>query len=95
MFRLIMRIGASRPGAARAFWNTIGDCLTHNIRALPDVIKVSALYLHIGPFAQYVIGRIDEQIAEIDSGRWQEPALVVAEDVAANGLRRKVPVSVS
>ena len=95
VFRLIMRIGASRPGAARAFWNTIGDCLTHNIRALPDVIKVSALYLHIGPFAQYVIGRIDEQIAEIDSGRWQEPALVVAEDVAANGLRRKVPVSVS
>ncbi len=94
VFRLISRIGSSRPGAGRAFWKTIWDCMTHNRRALPDVVKISALYLHVGPFAQYVIGRIDEQIAEIDAGLWSEPALVIAADVVVGARRRvKDPVS--
>ncbi len=75
MARLAMRIGRARPGAGRAFWRAVADCLTHNPAALPYVIKISALYLHLGPFARYVIGRIDEQIAEIDSGRWARPAI--------------------
>jgi hypothetical protein len=45
-----------------------------------------ALYLHFGPFARYVVGRLEEQIAAIDSGAWKEPT-PVRTSVAAPALR--------
>ena len=91
--RLIMRVGKSRPGAAAAFWNTITDCLVRNPRALAYVIKVSALYLHVGPFATYVVGRIDEQIREIDAGVRLTPAIV--QPIRAPSLLRERRVRAS
>ena len=32
-----------------------------------------ALYVHLGPFSQFVVARIGEQIDDVDSGRWQKP----------------------
>jgi hypothetical protein len=95
VIRLALRIHRTRPGSGKAFWRTVGDCLAHNPAAIPYVIKIAALYLHVGPFANYVIGRIDEQIAELDAGRWIEPerfqpkraASIVRERRAAAGGR--------
>jgi radical SAM superfamily enzyme YgiQ (UPF0313 family) len=76
VLRLAMRMSRARPGAGAAFWKTVRDCLTNNPGALPYVIKISALYLHVGPFAEYVVGRIDEQIQDIDADRWPTPKII-------------------
>jgi hypothetical protein len=76
LVRLVSWIGGARPGAGAELWKSIADCLLHNPTALPYVVKVSALYLHVGPFSNYVIGRIDEQIRLIDEGLWTSPKIV-------------------
>jgi hypothetical protein len=78
--RLLWRISSAGPGARRELWKTILDCVVHNPKALPYVIMISALYLHLGPFARQVVAEIDEQIADIDSGRWRPPMNVPTEE---------------
>jgi len=46
------------------FWRTVINCAMHNPTALRSVIKMSALYLHLGPFSQYVAKSLDRQIAK-------------------------------
>jgi uncharacterized membrane protein (DUF373 family) len=31
-------------------WKTVVDCLWHNPRSLRAVVKLSLVYLHLGPF---------------------------------------------
>ena len=76
--RLAWRISDAGPGARRQFWSTILDCATHNPKALPYLIMMMALYLHLGPFARRVIAEIDGQIEDFDSGRWSAPAPIQA-----------------
>ncbi len=38
-----------------------------------------ALYVHLGPFSRFVVAQIDKQIADIEKGNWEQPALVAAE----------------
>ena len=40
------------------------------------VVSLMALYMHFGPFSRYVVGRLEEQIASIDSGVWKAPTAV-------------------
>jgi Radical SAM superfamily len=46
----------------------------------------AALYLHLGPFARYVIRKVDELIAQIDAGDWRSP-LVDARMITAARFR--------
>jgi radical SAM superfamily enzyme YgiQ (UPF0313 family) len=78
--RLVLRLPAAGPGAARQFWKTVLDCAIHNPRALPFLCMLSALYLHHGPFSRRVIAQIDRQIEDIDFGRWSPPRRAPAED---------------
>ena len=71
--RLLFRIHRAGPGAARQFWHMLLDCALHNPKALPYVVMVSALYLHLGPFSRQVIDEIDREIGEVDQGRWRAP----------------------
>lgn len=71
--RLLWRIRRAGRGVRRQFWNTMLDCIIHNPRALPYLIMISALYLHLGPFARQVICEIDRQIQDVDLGRWHAP----------------------
>ncbi|GBR11367.1 methyltransferase [Acetobacter oeni LMG 21952] len=71
--RLLFRIHRAGPGAGGQFWRMLLDCAVHNPKALPYVVMVSALYLHLGPFARQVVGEIDREISDVDSGRWQAP----------------------
>ncbi|NHN88625.1 B12-binding domain-containing radical SAM protein [Acetobacter conturbans] len=76
--RLLFRIHRARPGAGKQFGRMLLDCALHNPKALPYVVMVSALYLHLGPFAQQVIGEIDREIEDIEQGRWQAPPVLLA-----------------
>jgi hypothetical protein len=57
---------------ARHFWRTVAACAAHNPRALRQVVMMSALYLHFGPFSKYVAEALERQMAERVS-RWQHP----------------------
>jgi hypothetical protein len=78
--RLLWRIPRAGHGVRRQLWSTLIDCLINNPRALPYVVKICALYLHLGPFARQVIAEIDGQIEDVDSGRWQAPVALLAEE---------------
>ncbi len=38
------------------------DCLANNRQALPYVLMMVALYLHLGPFSRHVIAQVQRQI---------------------------------
>jgi hypothetical protein len=80
--RLLWRIPGAGPGVRRQFWNTTLDCIIHNPTALPYLIMIIALYLHLGPFARQVIAEIDRQIEDIDLGRWRAPLTLQAGEKA-------------
>lgn len=68
-WRLLWRLSTMKGGVRREFWKTLVDCLAHNRRALPYVMMMVALYVHLGPFSRQVIGQVQQQIADIDNGR--------------------------
>lgn len=68
-WRLLWRLSTMRGGVRREFWKTLVDCLAHNRRALPYVMMMVALYVHLGPFSRQVIAQVQQQIDDIDSGR--------------------------
>jgi len=72
--RLAAQLSTLGRETRQAFWGAVTDCLTHNRDALPYVLIMATLYLHVGPFARYVISRLDAQIGNLDAGRWAMPA---------------------
>jgi radical SAM superfamily enzyme YgiQ (UPF0313 family) len=48
------------------FWKSFVDVLLHNPRAIRYSMSIIALYLHFGPFREYVLTRIDKEIALLD-----------------------------
>ena len=50
----------------------------HNPRAFPYLVMISALYLHLGPFARRVAAEIDRDMGNIESGRWRAPTALPA-----------------
>jgi radical SAM superfamily enzyme YgiQ (UPF0313 family) len=77
--RLVWSITLHKPEHRGHLWHMIAYTLRHNPRALNPMLQMVALYVHLGPFSRFVLQRIDEQIAEIEDGNWEQPALVAAE----------------
>jgi Domain of unknown function (DUF4070)/Radical SAM superfamily len=71
--RLAWRLPQVGPTARREFGKTVLYCLLHNPRALPFVLMMSALSLHLIPFARWVIAQIDRRIADPDFDRLRAP----------------------
>jgi hypothetical protein len=63
--RLIFRIHRTGTGASFNFWRTLIDCALHNPKALPYIVMINALYLHLGPFSKRVINEIERKISVI------------------------------
>jgi hypothetical protein len=80
--RLLWRIPRAGHGVRKQFLNTILDCIIHNPRALPYLVMISALYLHLGPFARQVVAEIDREIEDVDQGRWHAPPALQADEKA-------------
>ena len=74
-----------RDAAMRAeVWRTVVDCLWHNPRSLRAVLKLSLVYLHLGPFSRYAVNVLDQRMAS-DAGPRQR-------SVMARQLRPVAPV---
>jgi len=75
--RLMTAVTLHRPDMRREVWSTLFATLRRNPAGITAVMRLTALYLHLGPFSRYVISRIDAQIATIDAGLWEQPPLVL------------------
>jgi radical SAM superfamily enzyme YgiQ (UPF0313 family) len=73
--RMIWRMGIRGGDMRWEFWKTLAHCLTRNPMALRYVVSMLLLYLHLGPFARYVAGRLGDKIDEIDRGDWTPPRI--------------------
>ncbi len=51
------------PNMRRPFWSTLAATAWHNPATLRYFLFHTAFYLHLGPFARYVVGELDRQIA--------------------------------
>jgi GTP cyclohydrolase II len=60
--RLVHRMGIKKSYRG-LFWRTLAKLTWRNPKGLRYSIAMMALYLHFGDFKDYVIGRLDEQIA--------------------------------
>jgi radical SAM superfamily enzyme YgiQ (UPF0313 family) len=49
---------------------TLVHCICQNPRSLHAVLRLTALYLHLGPFSQYLV-QVLEQHLNADAGTWQ------------------------
>jgi radical SAM superfamily enzyme YgiQ (UPF0313 family) len=64
-----------RDTAMRAeVWRTVADCLWHNPRSLRAVLKLSLVYLHLGPFSRYAVNVLDQRMAS-DAGPRQQSVM--------------------
>lgn len=60
--RMAWRMGIRDCAVRRHFWRTMVDCLWHNPRALRYVGALSALYLHMGPFAERLVRGLGQRM---------------------------------
>ncbi len=74
--RLITRVTLYRPDMRAQAWRTLITILLRNPTAVTSAMRLTAFYVHLGPFSRFVVGRIDAQIGAIDAGRWIQPPLV-------------------
>jgi radical SAM superfamily enzyme YgiQ (UPF0313 family) len=74
--RLITRVTLYRPDMRAQAWRTLVTILLRNPTAVTSAMRLTAFYVHLGPFSRFVVGRIDAQIEAIDMGRWVQPPLV-------------------
>jgi radical SAM superfamily enzyme YgiQ (UPF0313 family) len=59
----VVRALTRMRGAALEFWRTLAYCAIRNPRAMISVVKLSALYLHFGPFSRTVASLLEQHIA--------------------------------
>ena len=78
LLRIIWYVGVLHPKLAPHFLRTFCECAWHNPSAVKSTTTMMTLYLHLGPFAQQVIGDIERLIERIDRGEWRSPDLVPA-----------------
>jgi hypothetical protein len=67
LIRMLWAMNVTRPELRSHFWTTVIDCLRNKPRNFEYVIMMSVFFLHLGAFAQILIGDLDGQIAELDA----------------------------
>jgi radical SAM superfamily enzyme YgiQ (UPF0313 family) len=64
---IIGRIISRLPEPREVFWPTFSKCISGNPESARWIVALIALYLHLGPFSRYVVGKIDEKIEQLDA----------------------------
>ena len=88
----------------REVWRTVVDCARHNPAALRAALRITVLYIHLGPFARHAAAALERKIADADAvpaawltvglrTSWNLPANTTATGIA--GLRRKETSAIS
>jgi radical SAM superfamily enzyme YgiQ (UPF0313 family) len=62
VLRLMLQM-TFRMGTRRHFWRTLVETMRRHPWAAEETLTLMALYLHLGPFAKFVVGELDRQIA--------------------------------
>lgn len=62
----VHKIMRALPKVREPFWKTFVEVAETNPGALRYIVMLMALYMHLGPFSERVIGEIDRRIAELD-----------------------------
>jgi radical SAM superfamily enzyme YgiQ (UPF0313 family) len=80
---LMQRLLAGLPEPKRIFREAVSNCAATNPKSVRYILGQLAFYMHLGPFSRYVIGRLDEMIADLDEAprphviaRAEQPALL-------------------
>ncbi|HEX9572195.1 MAG TPA: DUF4070 domain-containing protein, partial [Burkholderiales bacterium] len=63
---VVHRIITNLPEPRDVFSRTLSHCISSNPRSARWIVALMALYLHLGPFSQYVVGQIDDMIRDLD-----------------------------
>jgi radical SAM superfamily enzyme YgiQ (UPF0313 family) len=66
LFRLLREMTFRRSDVRRLFWSTIVECARYNPRNLEPVLAMTAYYLHLGIFAEFLIKDLEREIRAID-----------------------------
>jgi hypothetical protein len=69
------RIALNLPEPREIFWPAFKQCLSSNPQGAYWIAAITALYLHLGPFSRYVIGKIDEKIDDLSAGAFDPSAI--------------------
>jgi radical SAM superfamily enzyme YgiQ (UPF0313 family) len=59
------RIATNLPEPREIFWPAFKQCISTNPKAAHWIGAITALYLHLGPFSRYVIGKIEQKIGRL------------------------------
>jgi hypothetical protein len=84
---IVQEILRRMPEHRDRFWRTFTNCMNTNPGALRAVVILMGFYLHIGPYTRYAVQQIDDQIEELEQGRFVAPQLLPpdqAQPVAVN-----------
>jgi radical SAM superfamily enzyme YgiQ (UPF0313 family) len=66
IIRLSWRCLVVEAGMRREVWNTVVDCARHNPAALRAALRITAFYIHLGPFARHAAATLERKIAQSD-----------------------------
>ncbi len=66
LVKLMWYMTVTRPALRKHFWGAFFDTAWHNPSALESVIALIAFYVHLGPFAGFLLGDIDRKIEDLD-----------------------------
>jgi hypothetical protein len=80
--RLLWIVTALHPEFRWHAWKNFIACAIRNPRNISEVISLSIMYIHIGPFSTDVVRNIERELALIDAGE-VDPGRTVAREPAA------------
>jgi hypothetical protein len=66
--RISLRLGLRDRRTRQHYWHAVADCLLHNPRALRAVVSFAAIYLHVGPFSEYLERHLRAKLEALDMG---------------------------
>jgi hypothetical protein len=72
--RLVWHAMVRGTAMRKEVWKTVADCFWHNPRSLRAVLKLSLVYLHLGPFSRYAVNVLDLRMAS-DAGPRQRSVM--------------------
>jgi radical SAM superfamily enzyme YgiQ (UPF0313 family) len=75
---MVYRVIGSLPEPRQPFWPAFKSWIAGNPQSARTIVALTALYLHLGPFSRYVIGRIDNLIDDIESQPLPAPPIAHA-----------------
>jgi hypothetical protein len=65
---MVQRIVVNLPEPRAIFWPTFKRCVSSNPQSARWIVALTAVYLHLGPFSRYVIGKIEQKIDDLAVG---------------------------